>query len=71
MTNAEALTRLADEAGLSVDELLEASVFDGECWGICKACGYTTEPCDPDAPNWCENCDAATVIPAPMLAGII
>jgi hypothetical protein len=68
------LTRLvAVEGYASVADLLERSVCDSVCPGICTndGCAYTTgvEP-DQDR-GWCEACGTNTVKSALVLAGLI
>lgn len=66
------LNELADAYGFaSVDEMIEAAVFDSVVPGICTRCGYTTEV-EPDSQSgWCEECDAGSVVSCLILAGII
>lgn len=65
------LNQAASDWGFeSVDEMLEAAVFDSVVPGICK-CGYSTE-IEPDSDSgWCENCESNTVVSVLRLAGVI
>lgn len=64
------LQRAADEAGLSIEEMLEESVYDA-CTGICRRCNSTQEV-EPDATdNWCYGCEDHTVVSVLILAGLI
>lgn len=68
------LKLLAEIEGYSdVQEMLEASVFDSCCPGICmnKDCEYTTEVEPDQDKGWCEICETNTVKSGLMLAGII
>lgn len=74
LTHSEALDRLAAAEGYDDPiDLLEDSIFDSLVPAIClnAGCGYTQdlEP-DQDA-GWCENCQAATMASALMLANLI
>jgi hypothetical protein len=66
------LNQLADDYGFcSVDEMLEASLFDSVAPGICTRCGYSIEV-EPDCQDgWCEECECGSVKSCLILAGII
>ncbi len=65
------LKKLAYDYGKSVDQMISESVIDSVVPGICPECFYTTGV-EPDATgNWCEVCDAPTVISCLVLYGII
>ena len=56
-----------------IDEILEKSVFDSECPGICTnlGCGYTASV-EPDCSDgWCEDCQTNSVQSALILMGVI
>jgi hypothetical protein len=68
------LTQLAEIEGFgSIDEMLEAAVFDSVSPGICtcSGCDYTTEVEPDQRQGWCELCGRGTVASALVLAGII
>lgn len=56
---------------LSVDrimELVESNMSDCTNIGICRACGFEQDGCEPDARNYlCENCQANEVFGAEEL----
>ena len=73
MAHISKLGQLARIEGLSVDDMLEAAVFDSVSPGICSTpdCDYTTEVEPDSSEGWCEECQAGTVHSALILAGII
>jgi len=70
----EALNRLAAAEGYDDPlELLEDAIFDSLVPAIClnAECGYTQD-LEPDLTGgWCENCQAATMASALVLANLI
>lgn len=55
----------------TLEDMLQAAVFDSVSPGICLECDYSTEV-EPDQDRgWCENCSRNTVVSALVLAGII
>ena len=72
MTNQEALSRLVEAEGFaSLDDLLQASLFDSVSLAICTICGATTEM-EPDQDRgYCESCGTNAVKSALILAGLI
>ncbi len=65
------LNKLSDDYGMSLDEMMESSIFDGISPGICLECGYTTDVEPDNDQGWCEECEANTVKSACVLAGVI
>ena len=53
----------------SIDEMIEAAMFDSVCPGICE-CGYITSV-EPDGEGWCEECEKPTCTSVLLLAGVI
>lgn len=72
MTSEEALSRLVEAEGFaSLDDLLQASLFDSVSPAICMICGATAEM-EPDQDrSYCESCGANAVKSALILAGLI
>lgn len=66
------LNILAEDAGVSVETLLEECTFDSINVGICVDCETINDSCEPDADaNWCDECCANTVKSALVLAGLV
>ena len=68
-----ALKKLSEIEGMSVNEMLEEGVYDSVCWGVCtnEDCNYTAQV-EPDGSGYrCPECDTLTVQSACILAGII
>jgi hypothetical protein len=67
------LSGMADQYGVTLEEMLGEAVFDGISPGICvnDGCDYTTDV-EPDQDRgWCEVCRTNTVQSALILAGLI
>ena len=73
MKHNEWLDKLAEECGVSVEELLEVCIFeDANPPGICTICGDWVIAIEPDSSRgYCESCGNNTVKSALVLAGII
>ena len=67
------LEELANQWGMSVEELLQAYAIDSVVPGICSTlgCSYSTEYEADQAAGWCEECQAPTVVSAMVLGGIL
>ncbi len=66
------LQLVADELGLTIDEMLTQYATDSVVPGICMKCSLVFDSCEPDATgNWCDDCDAETVRSILVLAGVI
>jgi len=62
---------LAEQEGMSVDEMLRSATFDSISPGICPECLYSTSV-EPDSrEGWCESCRLPLVKSCLVLAGII
>lgn len=61
------------EGYASLEELLEAAVFDSVSPGICQTigCDYTTEVEPDQTEGWCEICGKGSVVSALILAGLV
>ena len=73
MTQGDKLSRLAEMEGLTLDEMLEQSVFDSIVPAICanEGCDYS-EAMEPDQEaGWCPECEANSVKSCLILAGMI
>jgi hypothetical protein len=70
---ADKLAELAEQSGLSIEEMLGQAVFDSVSPGICinDGCDYTTEVEPDQNRGWCEVCRTNTVQSALILAGLI
>lgn len=68
----EKLEKLAEDFGMSVDELLEHGVFDSVVPGICMNddCDYSTEYEPDQREGWCAFCHVGSVASAFVLADI-
>jgi len=67
------LDKLAEEEGMTVEELIAAATIDSVSPGICVnvGCSYTTDV-EPDSDHgYCEACRTTTVWSALRLAGMI
>jgi hypothetical protein len=67
------IDRLARDWGMSVEDMLEMSVFDGLAPAICMnpGCDYSIEM-EPDQDRgWCEECGTNSVKSIAVLMGII
>jgi len=63
---------VADDQGMSIDEMLDHFGIDSIVPGICTQCSTVIDSCEPDAEeNWCDECDAGTVKSIMVLAGVI
>ena len=64
---------LSQIEGLSVEEMLENSLFDGTSPAICmnKKCDYTTEMEPDQDQGYCEDCQTNTVKSISILMGVI
>ena len=64
---------LADDWGMTVDELLRTYLTDSVAPGICMnpGCDYSTEYEPDQDEGWCESCGTTTVKSAFVLAGLI
>lgn len=73
MTDNQLLKELEDATGMSVEEMLEQSIFDGTSEGICidEDCLSTAEVEPDNDSGWCPVCGKNTVKSACILAGII
>ena len=67
------LGELAEQYGVTIDEMLGEAVFDGVSPGICinDGCDYTTDVEPDQNRGWCEICQTNTVQSALVLAGMI
>jgi ssDNA-binding Zn-finger/Zn-ribbon topoisomerase 1 len=67
------LAMLADQYGVSVEELLEEWALDSVVPGICMNpdCEYTAEYEPDQREGWCEACGTPTVQSAFVLLGVI
>lgn len=73
MDSQKKLARLADDWGMTVEELLEASAIDCVVPAICinPNCDYSTEYEPDQRSGWCEMCGTNSVQSALVLAGLI
>ena len=64
---------VAIEGYASLEDLLEAAVFNSVSPGICQTigCDYTTEVEPDQTEGWCEVCGKGTVASALILAGLV
>jgi len=66
------LQLVADELGLTVDEMLNQYATDSVVPGICMKCSLVFDSCEPDATgNWCDDCEGETVRSILVLAGVM
>ena len=73
MTDTEALAKLAEIEGLTVEELLQQGTFDCVAKGICMIprCNYTVDVEPDQREGYCEKCGGNTVKSCLILANII
>jgi rRNA maturation endonuclease Nob1 len=73
MTDQEALAKLAEIEGLTVEELLQQGTFDVVAKGICMTpgCNYTVDVEPDQREGYCEKCGENTVKSCLVLAGVI
>ena len=63
---------VAEDQGMTVEEMLSKYATDSVVPGICMKCDMVIDSCEPDAEeNWCEECDEGTVKSILVIAGII
>lgn len=68
------LDKLAEYEGFdSIDEMLEAYLFDSVCPSICmeNGCDYTADLEHDQDRGWCEACEKPSMKSAYILAGVI
>ena len=67
------LEQLAEDWGMSVDDMLAAATFDSVSPGICTdpVCTYTTEVEPDQRGGWCEMCGKGSVASALVLADCV
>ena len=66
------LCMVAEDQGMTVDEMLSKASTDSVAPGICMQCDAIFDSCEPDAQDyWCDNCDAGTVKSVLIIAGLI
>jgi hypothetical protein len=66
------LQLVAEDQGMTVDEMLNKYATDSVVPGICVKCNMVHDSCEPDAvDNWCDECDAGTVKSILVIAGVI
>jgi hypothetical protein len=68
------LMKLCDLEGFdSLDDLLQAAVFDSACPAICmtEGCDYTAEMEPDQDQGFCDACGGNTITSALVLAGLI
>lgn len=64
------LIELSKQTGMSVEEMMEQSVFDGLSPAICTNCHWVTNM-EPDQDRgYCEECGENKVVSCCVLAGI-
>lgn len=72
MTDKILLDRCIQDAGGDFDTVIRAAMFDSCVIGACRACGETSELCEPDATaNHCPHCGAKAVVSVLKLAGVM
>jgi hypothetical protein len=71
----EGRTRLcfvAEDQGMSVEEMLEKATIDSVSPGICMKCDGVVDSIEPDADaGFCEECEENTVKSVLVIAGLI
>ena len=65
------LKRLAEDWGMSVDDLLENFSFESMVPGVCTECGYTEEVEPDQYEGYCSNCMCKTIKSCLVLGGVI
>lgn len=67
------LDRLAQDWGMTVQEMLESTICDSVAPAICTTpgCDYSTEMEKDQRAGWCEVCNKGTVASCLILAGVI
>jgi hypothetical protein len=73
MSDKKKLEILAENEGMTVEEMLEQATFDSVAKGICSepGCDYTTEVEPDQDKGYCEGCGGQTVKSCLVLAGVI
>lgn len=71
----EGLSRLhyvANDQGMTVDEMLHKAVIDSVSPGICMKCDLVIDSIEPDGDaGFCEECEENTVKSVLVIAGLI
>ena len=66
------LLELCEAEGFeNIESLLEASIYDSVCPGICMECGYTAEMEPDQRGGYCEQCGKNKVVSCLVLADLI